>query len=106
MKIKVPLSSVTIERYPMAMTSEGDGPKKITPEVNDPVDFRIEGVVTSISGDTAEIDVRFLNGERPGGAAAVEDDKAKKDEAEMSEDDMMAAAEEADAAEYGDETEE
>ena len=73
------------------MGDEGDE-KAVTPEVNDPVSFTVEGVVKSVKGSNAEVEVRFINGERPGG----KDDKPEKD-AEPSDEDLSKMAEEADA---------
>jgi len=67
MIVQVPLESLRLPGiYPGATGPDGSEAKDISPEVNDPVSFSIEGVVTAISGNTADIEVRLINGDRPG----------------------------------------
>lgn len=88
MKIKVPLNSIIIKRW-----NGGDDEEKITPSVGDPVDFSVEAVVSSISGGIAEVDIRFINGERPGQNESNEPDKGEK---EPTEEELGKMAEKAD----------
>lgn len=87
MKIKVPLNSIIIKRW-----NGGEDEEKITPSEGDPVDFSVEAVVSSISGGIAEVDIRFINGERPGQSEA----EADKGEKEPSEEELGKMAEKAD----------
>lgn len=67
MIVQVPLESLRLPGiYPGANGPDGKEAKDISPEVNDPVSFSIEGVVTAISGNTADVEVRLINGDRPG----------------------------------------
>lgn len=72
MIVQVPLESLRLPGiYPGATGPDGKEAKDISPEVNDPVSFSIEGVVTAISGHTADVEVRLINGDRPGQDGSV-----------------------------------
>lgn len=81
MTIKVPLKSLRlpggIGSIPMGEESEQES---VSPEVNDPVSFSVEGVVKSVSGEVADVEVRFINGERPGQSEAKEEEKDPTEE--------------------------
>lgn len=91
MTITLPKKALSIKGY---LAQEED--EEILPEVNDPVSFHAEGIVKSVSGDTCEVELRFINGERPTGST-------EKKSAKTSSDDEMAqlrnAAEKADTGE-------
>ncbi len=70
-----------------------DEEKEVTPEKNDPVSFHVEGVVTKVTGDVCEVDVRFVNGERPA-VSKQEKPKAEKTEEENLREAAMTADEE------------
>ena len=93
MNIKVPLKSLRlpggIGAMPMGEESEQEA---VSPEVNDPVSFSVEGVVKSVSGEVADVEVRFINGERPGQSEG----EADKGEKEPSEEELGKMAEKAD----------
>jgi len=91
MKIKVPLNSITIKRW-----NGGEDQEEITPSVGDPVDFSVEAVVSAINGGEAEVDIRFINGERPEHEAGESQEGESK---EPSEEELGKMAEEADAEE-------
>lgn len=91
MKLTIPKQ---VLRLPAGMMPHGEGREEaLTPEVNDPVSFTVEGVVTAVTGENAEVEVRFVNGERPVAAAKEEEPKATG----PSDDDLLAMAEKADA---------
>lgn len=94
MNIQIPVNSLKL-RNQMLTSTEGEE-ETIKPEVNDPVDFSIEGVVTAISGNTATVNVRFINGERPEHEAG---ESSQEESKEPSEADLKKAAMEADAEE-------
>lgn len=99
MTIKVPLNALRLPGIYPGMDG-GDEEKEVLPEQNDPVSFSVEGVVSKVVGDMAEVNVRFVNGQRPGEAEPAAE---KSEESEMSEDEMQAAAEMADAGDYAEE---
>ena len=66
----------------MAMSVEEKEQETVSPEVNDPVSFSVEGVVKSVSGELAEVEVRFINGERPGQNETTEPDKGEEEPSE------------------------
>ena len=91
MKIQIPVNSLQLRGgMPVAEGEE----EQIKPEVNDPVNFSVEGVVTAISGTTATVDVRFINGERLGQESSEEQEGTEK---EPTGDELAKMAEEADA---------
>lgn len=89
MEITIPIKSLQLQSP--EEQKEGE-----LPQVNDPVSFNVEAVVKSISGGTATLDVRFINGERPSEdeSAEEEDPKAKEEE------DLAKAAKAADEENY------
>lgn len=93
MKIQIPVNSLQLRGGNMPVGIEGEE-GQIKPEVNDPVNFSVEGVVTAISGNTATVDVRFINGERP---EAGESEEQEGTEKEPTGDELAKMAEEADA---------
>lgn len=94
MTIQIPVNSLQL-RGGMPMTADGEE-EQIKPEVNDPVNFSVEGVVTAISGATATVDVRFINGERPDHEGGESQEK-EASEKEPTGDELAKMAEAADA---------
>jgi hypothetical protein len=92
MTIKVPLKSLRLPGTYPGMAGEGGKEKEILPEVQDPVSFSVEGVVTAVDGDAADVEIRFVNGERPAATSAGREAKSAKSEEEF----MAEAAEAAD----------
>jgi len=92
--VKIPLKSLQLPASPMAgeklESEEGE-----LPQVNDPVSFHAEGVVTGISGDSAMVSISFINGERPGETESDEADKGDMEE-DTSDADLEKAATKAD----------
>lgn len=93
MNIKVPLKSLRLPCGIGSIPMEGEEQETVSPEVNDPVSFSVEGVVKSVSGEVADVEVRFINGERPGQNEANEPDKGK---GEPTEEELGKMAEKAD----------
>ncbi len=73
---------------PDAKEDEQEGP--VLPEAGDPVEFRVKGVVKSVSGDNAIVDIRFVNDEK------VSAPKSAKDQRAQDEQDLQDAAAQAD----------
>lgn len=94
MTIKVPLKSLRLPGGIMSQTSSEEDSEGVTPEVNDPVSFSVEGVVKTVTGDIADVEVRFINGERPGESEATEKQKEKPEDNTESE--LLKQAEKAD----------
>lgn len=82
MIIKVPLKSLRLPGIYPGMTGEGEEEKEVLPEAKDPVSFSVEGVVTAVNGDMADVEVRFINGERPGEQEKHEASESKTTEAD------------------------
>jgi hypothetical protein len=94
MELNIPLKSLRIPgQFSQEEAEEGD-----LPQVNDPVSFNVEAVVKSISGDNATVDVRFINGERPGKSEA--DEEKKMNPKDKEDEDLAKAAEAADEEKY------
>lgn len=85
MKLSIPHKALRLPAVMNMQTEDGKESEAITPEVNDPVSFTVEGIVTGKSGDNCEVEVRFVNGERP------EATKSKEEPEEKSEDDDLEA---------------
>jgi hypothetical protein len=114
MIVQVPLASLRLPGiYPGATGPDGKEGKDITPEMNDPVSFSVEGIVSAISGQTADVEIRLINGGRPGqadaesGLAKTRGQKSKPQRTQTSqstsdptEAEMETAAREADEEEY------
>jgi hypothetical protein len=94
MDLTIPLKSLRIP----GQFSQEEAEEGALPEVNDPVSFNVEAVVKSISGDNAVVDVRFINGERPGKNEATE--KEEMPQKETSDEDLAKAAKAADEESY------
>lgn len=94
MIIKVPLKSLRLPGNVMSPVSAEEDAEGVTPEVNDPVSFSVEGVVKTVSGDVADVEVRFINGERPGESEATEKQKEKPED--NTENELLKQAEKAD----------
>ena len=90
--VKIPLKSLQIPASPMVGSSETESDEGELPQVNDPVSFHAEGVVTGISGDVATVTVSFINGERPGESESDEADKGNEEEGPTDADLEKAAA--------------
>ena len=58
----------------------GEEAEPVTPEVNDPVSFTVEGVVTGKSGDNCEVEVQSVNGERISPGKESETEEKSEDE--------------------------
>lgn len=95
-EVKIPRKALAIMRYDIPVSTEGEDSKdrKILPEANDPIDFRAEGVVKSVDGETCTVEIRFINGERP----EMEKKAEKADETKDEGDALRTSAEESDAA--------
>lgn len=76
----------------MAHEEQEEG--EVKPQVNDPVSFHVEGVVTAINGDMADVSVAFVNGERPGEPHNEPEEKTESDD--VTEEDLTKAAKAAD----------
>jgi hypothetical protein len=96
--IKVPLKSLRLPGIYPGMVGEGEEEKEVLPEKGDPVSFSVEGVVTGVTGDMGDVEVRFINGERPSAHDAGEKKETKSEEPN-DEADLAKLAEEADAEE-------
>ena len=77
----------------------GEKAEAVTPEANDPVSFHCEGVVKNCVGDNCEVEIRFVNGERPEGGDQSEEGESVEKESEE-EANLTKMASEADAEEY------
>jgi hypothetical protein len=93
MDLTIPLKSLRIP----GQFSDEEAKEGELPEVNDPVSFNVEAVVKSISGGNAVVNVRFINGERPGHSKTEEESEEPMD---TSEDDLAKAAKMADEEAY------
>lgn len=93
MDLTIPLKSLRIP----GQFSDEEAKEGELPEVSDPVSFNVEAVVKSISGGNAIVNVRFINGERPGHGESDEESKEPMDTAE---DDLAKAAKMADEEAY------
>lgn len=82
--IKIPLKALKVESI------KEDKKESLSPEANDPVTVVIEGVVKSVSGEEAEVEVRFFNSERP----MEEKEEAPDKESEESLEQLAAKADE------------
>jgi len=85
--IQVPVSALAIGAYGMPVSADEPEPEPINPEPKDPVRFDVEGIVSSVSGDMATVEVRLINGRRPTPKKSEADEEAE----------LMAAAAEVDA---------
>jgi hypothetical protein len=93
MELNIPIKSLRIPgQFSTEEAEEGE-----LPQVNDPVSFNVEAVVKSINGDNAVVDVRFINGDRPGESEADEEKKNPKDKEN---EDLAKAAQAADEEKY------
>lgn len=92
MKLMIPHKALRLPVMMAAGPMDGKESDPITPEINDPVSFTVEGVVTGKSGDNCEVEVRFVNGERPEGSSKSKEEPEEKSE----EDDLEAMAMKAD----------
>jgi hypothetical protein len=93
MDLTIPLKSLRIP----GQFSDEEAKEGELPQVSDPVSFNVEAVVKSITGGNAVVNVRFINGERPGENEADEEAKEPKD---TSEEDLAKAAKMADEEAY------
>lgn len=102
MTIKVPLKSLRLPGiYPGSVGPDGKEEKEVLPEAGDPVSFSVEGVVTGVTDDMGDVEVRFINGERPGAqdAEGAENGGATKNPEADEAASLAKMAEEADAEE-------
>lgn len=95
--ITVPAKTLAIRNYNKP-AAEGEEAEMVQPMAGDPVDFSVRGSVSSIEGDTATVNVAFVNGERVEAAAAPEqpEEEAEAAPPELNEDDVRTMAEAAD----------
>lgn len=83
--IEVPKSALAIPI--MAGTEDGE----VSPEKGDPVSFHVEGTIRTVEDGYCVVQVKFINGKRPGPEFISEEDE---------EDDLRSMAENADMNEY------
>jgi hypothetical protein len=70
LEIQIPTKTLAVTRYSAPIgPDEESAEEEILPEANDPIDFRAEGIVKAVKGDTATVEIRFINGKRPEMAA-------------------------------------
>jgi len=70
-----------------------DKPKMIEPEAGDPVEFHAKGIITSVDGDNATVEVRMVDSYRTIKSESAEETKSKEKE------EIMDAARKADGME-------
>ena len=63
--VKLMKNQIEVPKEALSLRSMG-GEGEVFPEKGDPVDFRVEGTIRKVKEGYCVVDVKFINGQRPG----------------------------------------